>query len=262
MFKVFGLPITNLSLDQAVARIRGYIAPGQKHLVVTANPEILTYARQDASYAKVLGRASLLIPDGIGVVLASYLTKEPLTMGRVTGVELVRKLVQESVKYGYTIYLIGSQSKAILDKATQNLSQDYGKINIVGYEVGPFFNGLAGFPLKFAANDDLIKEITKLRPDILLAAFGHPKQEIWLNYYLPLLPVHVGIGIGGTLDYIAGLCPEPPRLLKMLGFEWFWRLIVNPKLRFSRVFKAIVVFPGLYLAYRLKQMFHVEQFDE
>jgi N-acetylglucosaminyldiphosphoundecaprenol N-acetyl-beta-D-mannosaminyltransferase len=261
MFKVFGCPIANLSLEQVAAQLREYLAQNKQHLVVTANPEILTYAYKHPKYAQVISQASLLIPDGIGVVLASYLSPQPLRQGRVTGVELVRKLIKESGQYGYSVYLVGSQTKDILYKATQNLSKDYGKINIVGYKTGPFFSSEASFPLKSADNDELLKDITELRPDILLVAFGHPKQELWLDYYMSSLPVKIGIGIGGTLDYLAGICPEAPKLFKKMGLEWFWRLITRPKLRFSRIFKAIIVFPVLYLVSRLKQMFHVEHFN-
>ncbi|MBI5466076.1 MAG: WecB/TagA/CpsF family glycosyltransferase [Candidatus Kerfeldbacteria bacterium] len=260
MFRIFGLPIASLSLAQTLECLRGFIASGQKHLVVTANPEILTYAHHHPSYAKVLKKASLLLPDGAGVVLASCLSGQPIFSGRVTGVELVRRLIKESPDYSYTLFLAGSANKSILDKTTQYFSLLYGKINIVGVDSGPTFSKNAKFPLNSVANDQLLANIEKTKPDILLVAFGHPKQELWLDYYLPKLPVHVGIGVGGSFDYFAGVESRAPGFLRAMGLEWLWRLLLSPKLRFKRIFTAVVEFPLLLIGDVLRQMFHVEHF--
>ena len=256
MLSIFGLPIADLDLAEAVERINALVRGHGQHLVVTANPEILVYAQKNQNYREVLAQADLLLPDGVGVVLVSYLCGQPLTRGRVPGVELVERLIAESGNKGYSLFLIGS-SKDILDKTTHYFAYKYSKINIIGYNEGPIFAITDHFPLNLPANDHLIQDIKNLKPDIILVAFGHPKQELWLNYYLPLLPVKVGIGVGGTFDYFAKVAKRAPAWLRKLGLEWLWRFGNEPK-RLGRILTAVVVFPTLVLIGCFKKMFHVE----
>lgn len=256
-FHIFGLTIADGGTTRALDTVQGFLRSGGKHLVVTANPEILVYARRHPAYRQVLRQAALIVPDGAGVVFASWLSGQPLIFGRVTGVELVEKLVSESTKRGFSIFLAGA-SNDVLQKATQYLAYKYGKINIVGYSEGPLFRADSKFPLNDSKNEELINKIRQASPDILLVGFGHPKQELWLSYYLPQLSVKVGIGVGGTFDYLSGVVARAPGLFQSLGLEWLWRLVNEPR-RFKRIFTAVVVFPLILVIDLFKGLFHVEQ---
>jgi N-acetylglucosaminyldiphosphoundecaprenol N-acetyl-beta-D-mannosaminyltransferase len=260
MFTLFGIKIADIDLDKTLAKIQDFLQDGRKHLVVTANPEIMVYAHNHLEYKKILQGADLVVPDGFGLVLASYLGLSPLAKGRVTGVELAENLIKNSTKGGYSIFLVGA-TKDILEKATLNFSSKYTKINIVGYNSGSIFSVDDKFPLQNKENDELLEEIKNKKPDIILVAFGHPKQELWLKYYMSELPVKVGIGIGGALDYFAGKAIVPPKIVRSIGLEWLWRLIMEPK-RAKRIFIAVVIFPVLVLGDLIKKLFHVEQFKD
>jgi N-acetylglucosaminyldiphosphoundecaprenol N-acetyl-beta-D-mannosaminyltransferase len=255
MYKAFGVTIADPGLRGAADLIQASLRLPQSQLVVTANPEILVYARRHPDYRTVLEQSGLVLPDGIGVVLASYLTKTPIVKGRVPGVDLVELLVSESGRNGYSLYFIGNSD---LQKATQYFSLKYSNIRISGYNTGPTFSADEGLPLTSEVNDGLIADIILKKPDIILVGFGHPKQERWLNYYLPKLPVKVGIGVGGSFDYFSGRARRAPRLFRSLGLEWLWRLCVEPS-RFLRILVATVVFPFYLLKDSILQMFHVEQ---
>ena len=155
--------------------------------------------------------------------------------------------------------MTGTQNNDILSKAIENLKNEsvhYCRSLIVGSHSGPqFFKG-DKYPLNDLENEKLLDLIKQTKPDILLVGFGHPKQEMWLKHYLPQLPVKVGIGIGGTLDYWAGLVDKPPILFSKLGLEWLWRLIKQPKIRFKRVFRAVVLFPMKVWIDLLKNVFN------
>jgi len=260
MFRIFGLDIQDISLAEILLKIREAIAVNKQMLIVTANPEILVYSQKSKKYYEILKKA-ILLPDGIGIVLASLFGRHFIKNGRVRGVDLVQELVKNSANLGYSVYIIGTSSNDILQKATQNFSSTYGKINIIGYDSGPNFDKKAEFPLNNVENDKLLTILQQLKPDVLLVAFGHPKQEFWLDYYLPQLPVKIGIGVGGTFDYLAGVVKSPPLMFKRLGLEWFWRLIIQPA-RIKRIFTAVIVFPCLFGGYLIKKLFHVEQLDK
>lgn len=258
MFQLFGINLADVSLRGAADLIQASLRlPGQQ-LVVTANPEILVYARRHPSYRSLLQGASLVLPDGMGVLLASYLSAHPLRKGRVRGVDLVDILVRESGTKAYSVFFIGSASNDILQKATLNFINKYSKINIVGCESGPRLGSNSDFPISDPNNDKLLEIIREKKPDIILVGFGHPKQELWLSYYLPQLPVKVGIGVGGSFDYFAGVVSRAPRFMQSIGLEWLWRLLLEPW-RIKRIFTALVIFPWLLLVDCFRRMFHMEQ---
>lgn len=258
MYKVFGISVADVGLRGAADLVQASLRlPGQQ-LVVTANPEILVYAHQARVYREILKHAGLVVPDGIGVVLASYLGLKPIRLGRVTGVELTELLVKESNLKNYSVYFVGGDYDT-LQKATHYLVDKYGKINISGYFVGPRLSPKDSFPLAGDVNQALVDDILLKKPDIIFVGFGHPKQELWFNYYLPrLVGVKVGIGVGGAFDYFSGKICRAPNWLRMLGLEWLWRLLADPG-RLSRILVAVLVFPALVLLDGIKNLFHVEQ---
>jgi N-acetylglucosaminyldiphosphoundecaprenol N-acetyl-beta-D-mannosaminyltransferase len=87
----------------------------------------------------------------------------------------------------------------------------------------------------------VIKQLQELRPDILVVAYGAPKQEIWMSTHQDL-PIRLVAGLGGTLDMITGTLPRAPKFFRVVHFEWLWRLVLQPK-RFKRIFQALLVFP-------------------
>jgi N-acetylglucosaminyldiphosphoundecaprenol N-acetyl-beta-D-mannosaminyltransferase len=98
------------------------------------------------------------------------------------------------------------------------------------------------------------RHLAAYAPELLLVAFGHPKQEMWIARHLPDLPsVKVAVGIGGTLDYWSGAKKRAPQFLRSLGLEWFWRLMQEPK-RWRRIFDAVVVFPSLVLWDKIRKV--------
>ena len=97
-----------------------------------------------------------------------------------------------------------------------------------------------------------MEKIREEAPDILLIALGHGKQEKWIAAHLPELPsVKVAMGVGGAFDFIAGRVLRAPRILRRLGLEWLWRLILQPS-RLPRIWRAVIKFPILVLRAKLQ----------
>ncbi len=242
MFRLLGIPVADVSVTQAAARVAELVQGSGGYLVVTLNPEIVVAAARSESYRQALCQASLVVADGTGIVLASYLCGQPIRHGRVTGVDLVHEIVKNSSKAMYSVMLAGS-TREVLDKTTLKFASMYNNSNII-----------ATFSKADRSKDDnpraeeteLYYEVMKWKPDVLLLAFGHPRQELWIAKNAKRLPCKVMIGVGGSFDYISGQVTRAPLLLRRFGFEWFWRLLLQPK-RVKRINKALLIFPFVFI---------------
>lgn len=256
MFSLFGVKINNLTLPEAVDKIEGFVNDGAKHLVVTANPEIIIEAKRNAIYLEALKSASLVVADGAGLLLASYLYQQRISKGRVTGVDLVDFLIKESGKRHFSVFLAGS-TQSILNKTTHYFSSKYSQINIIGT-----YSFYSSEDIK-NKNQDLTEEIQltkilkEIKPDILLLAFGHPRQELWLYEHLAELPIKVGIGVGGAFDFISGKVRRAPAIVRRAYLEWLWRLLIQPW-RIRRIIGAVILFPAAIISDLIRKKFHME----
>jgi N-acetylglucosaminyldiphosphoundecaprenol N-acetyl-beta-D-mannosaminyltransferase len=255
MFSLFGITIANISLAEVISKLTEFRRAGGKHMVVTANPEIMLEAKRNPQYQKILKQASLVVPDGFGLILASYLLGQPLTRGRVTGVDLTREIIKNSGEQGYTVFLAGSTID-VLNKTTLYFKSNYKNINIVGKYSAlthPLHaDKLLGRQLLVHESEELIRLINYANPDVLLLAFGHPKQEFWLAEHINELSIKIGIGVGGTFDYLSGTVRRAPIIFQVLGLEWLFRLINEPQ-RWRRIYNAVVVFPLAVFVEFIKQ---------
>ncbi|HBV33129.1 TPA: hypothetical protein DEB72_01185 [Patescibacteria group bacterium] len=196
------------------------------------------HAKKNNDYYRILKHASLLIPDGAGITSLSYLFNEPLTKGRVMGVNLAERVLKESAFYDLKVFIIGDNLDVL-----KNVANKYG--GKISYAAGPMFNNWENFPLADQTNDFLIERIEAESPDILLVGFGAPKQERWIDYYLPKLStVKIAMGVGGSLDYLGERLKRAPLWMQTSGIEWLWRVILQPK-RIFRIIRAVFIFPIL-----------------
>ncbi len=236
---ILGVPIDDLTLDETLGRIREFIQSGRFHQVATANTDFLVRAMADDGLRLILRQADMVLADGMPVVWASRLMGTPLR-GRVTGSDLVPRLATISAAAGYRIFMLGARPE-VAQAAKYRLEKDNPGILIVGCLSPP----LAG-PLEMN-NTEILAAVEAAHPDILLVAFGNPKQEKWIWMHRDRLKVPVCIGVGGTFDFIAGASRRAPAWMQRSGFEWLHRLIQNPARLWRRYGTDIVKFT-LFLA--------------
>jgi N-acetylglucosaminyldiphosphoundecaprenol N-acetyl-beta-D-mannosaminyltransferase len=217
---LFGLPITNVTMAQAVARIEEHIHSGQTHQIATANLDFARNSLKDPYLQRIICECTMVLPDGAPMVWASRLFGTPLKE-RVTGVDLIPQLARLSAERGYKIFLLGS-SEENSRRAAAVLEGRFPGVQIVG-RLSPEIR-----PLHEMDHEAILEAIDAVRPDILLVAFGNPKQEIWLYRHRDRLKVPVAIGIGGALDMIAGQLKRAPRWVQTLQMEWGFRLAQEP----------------------------------
>ncbi|HKM39952.1 MAG TPA: WecB/TagA/CpsF family glycosyltransferase [bacterium] len=213
---ILGVPLQSVSLDEAVAQVSNWLQGDVTRLVFTPNAEIIALAQDNAALKQALAQADLTVPDGIGVVWAAHLLGQPLK-GRVPGIELLDRLLQMAAMDNYSVYLFGG-CPGVAAEAKRRLEERYGDLNIVGFHHGYFD----------AEEEKKVQaEIQALRPDILAVALGAPKQELWLIENVGSLPVKLALGVGGSLDVIAGKVKRAPLLWRRLGLEWLYRIMTD-----------------------------------
>jgi N-acetylglucosaminyldiphosphoundecaprenol N-acetyl-beta-D-mannosaminyltransferase len=215
---ILGVRIDDVTYVEALAILRAAIASRQPHAVTTPNPEIVMLARRDAPFRQVLNRAALNIPDGVGLLLAARLFGDRLRE-HVQGTDLVLMLAAESVSAGYRWFLLGGYGD-VAERAAIGLQRQFPGLQIVG--------ALPGSPRQ---EDDAATQATIRRAgqiDVLLVAYGAPKQEHWLDRNLAVLQIPVGIGVGGVFNYLSGTTPRAPQWVRRLHFEWLHRLLTQP----------------------------------
>lgn len=215
--KILGVQVDAVTMAQAVERVAELIDNGKPSLVATANAEMLLRATHDAELKSILNAAKLVVPDGAGTVWAArHLGKE--MPERVAGADLVLELMKLAPVKSWKFFLFGS-APGIADKAKLKAEALCPGIKIVGTRNG-----------YFTADDEpaIIDKIKSARADILLAALGVPKQEKWLAAHIDELNVPVSIGVGGTLDVMAGAVRRAPLWMQRARLEWLFRAMLQP----------------------------------
>jgi N-acetylglucosaminyldiphosphoundecaprenol N-acetyl-beta-D-mannosaminyltransferase len=218
--KYLDVYVSTLNYDEILADIEKRMAAGERSTIVAVNPEKLIAANKDENVKQLINSATYQIPDGIGVVLASKLKGGRIT-SRVTGIDMMERLIELSAKKGYRVFLYGAKEE-VVKKAKENLEAKYPGLQIVGYSNG-YVNDY----------DSLVQKINESNADILFVALGSPRQELWIKTYMNDLNVKVLQGVGGSFDVFAGHVKRAPKLFRNLGLEWFYRLVTDPK-RFKR----------------------------
>ena len=213
---ILGLPVHDVTLAEAVQLIRAWSREGSDlQQVVTLNPEMVMAARRDPAFRTVVEQAALVTADGIGLILAARWRGTPLR-ARVTGVDLVEALARTEVR----LFFLGA-APGVAERAAAVLARSAGA-TIVGT--------WAGSPRPEDAPEALAR-IAAARPDVLCVAYGAPAQDCWIARHraeLKTAGVRVALGVGGTFDYLAGIVPRPPRVVRQLGLEWLYRLLRQP----------------------------------
>ena len=205
--KILGVEITKAPKKEILDYIITGLKEGRrKFYIVTPNPEIIMLAQRSRSFMDILNGATVSLPDGIGVLAAGNILKKGIKE-RITGVDFMLDLCKECARVGLSIGLLGGR-EGVAEKTAECLRKKY-----------------PGLVVKLATSD---QASTSSHIDILFVAFGAPKQEEWIVEYLDKLDVTAMMGVGGAFDYISGKVKRAPKMVRMIGMEWAYRLVRQP----------------------------------
>ncbi len=248
---VMGVDFHKLTSDEAVSVVDRFMRSGEQHMVVTPNPEIVLEARKDPKYKKILNKASLRIADGIGILWAANLAKHQGRLARVghgvlslmllsirskgelpervTGTDLMEKLIHQSHKMEAKIFLLGAApgvARRVADK----------------WRFDQIVGAFSGSPHP-RDEAEIVDRINASEANMLFVAYGAPNQEKWILRNLEKIPnIRVAMGVGGAFDFVAGVKHRAPTWMQKSGLEWVYRIVQEPR-RIKRILNATLVFP-------------------
>ena len=215
--QILGLPVDAITYDQWLNQIGDWVAGDTPHHVCTVNPEMLMIAQGDPNFRHILKRADLCVPDGVGLLWAAKRQSTPLPQ-RVTGSDGLPIIAARAAEAGWRLFFLGA-GEGVAEQAAEILRQKHPGLNIVGTYSG------SPAPIE---EDAIVQRINDSGADLLFVAYGAPEQDKWIARNLPRLNVKMAIGVGGALDFIAGVMPRAPMWMQRLALEWLFRLYLQP----------------------------------
>lgn len=214
---VLGVPVDAVDMELALDRINAMLAGNETQIVLAVNPEKVMAAQQDPLLLRALASASLLIPDGIGIVLATRLL-HGMRMKRVPGSDLMPEICRIAALKGKSVFLFGAKP-GVAEKAASLLQRRYPNLQVAGSCHGYWPE---------EEMDVLVQTINRSGAAVLFVGLGSPRQEYWLARHQGQLGVQVCQAVGGTFDAICGNPRRAPQWVQRIHMEWLHRLVVQP----------------------------------
>lgn len=241
--KIFKIWVDPVDRMEAIRRVKKFLEKGRRpHAIFAVNPEKNFSVPKNTDLYETFKKAELLIPDGIGIVLAARIL-HGIRIERVPGAEFIFDICKIAVADQYKVYIYGA-TEDVNKKAVEELNKKYPGLRIVGRT-----NGY----VKASEMSDLVDRINASKAEILFLALGSPKQEKWYAEHKNRLNhVRVVQCIGGTLDTIVGTVKRAPKLWCKMQLEWLYRLISEPR-RIKRQ-KVLPVFAAMVFITKIKQL--------
>lgn len=215
---VAGIPVANVSEDEAVEVIDKLVSVGGAHYGAVVNAAKLVAANRDENLKRVLLDADLVTADGMSVVWASRVLGCGLKE-RVTGIDLFQHLVERAASKRLSVYFLGAREESVRG-IVDRFSVEYPALRIAGYHNGYFED---------SEWRSVCEKIRLSGADLLFVAMGSPKQEYWIASSVSLTGVSFAMGVGGSFDHLSGFARRAPRWMQRMGLEWLHRLALEPR---------------------------------
>jgi len=220
--QILGIPISTERPEIILEQIIKGLAEHKEFVhVLSLNPETMVQSAKDPLFRKIIMEAKYTINDGVGVVLASRILNGAF-VPRMTGVDLMEKLINEASGKSLRVLLIGGKP---------NLAEQLADCYNRSYPASSF-KGVVGFKDVKAPSQQESKEVLSIvvamRPQMIFVAFGSPEQEKWIYENRASLQGITCIGVGGSFDFLAGVVTRAPKLIRRVGLEWLYRLVKQP----------------------------------
>ncbi|MBI4714066.1 WecB/TagA/CpsF family glycosyltransferase [Candidatus Uhrbacteria bacterium] len=237
-YNIFGVSIDDISTNEITDLFLNWLNGSQAKIIFTPNPEFLLLARKNKNFTQILNQSDLSLPDGIGLKFAITALTNYRVENRQTGIDTLLILAKICSETGKRLVLIGGVDN-VASETAHILSQHFPKldINLIDLEI------ISGNASQVSIPKKLIDEINSRSPDVLAVALSFGKQECFIFEILKFIPsLKIAIGVGGAFDTISGRLKRAPVWMRKNGFEWLWRVIIEPK-RIIRILRATIVFP-------------------
>ncbi len=240
---LFGLNFAAETLSSVAEEIARRAERREKELVFTANIDHLVLLQESIRFHRAYDQATVVTPDGMPIVWISRILKRPLPE-RVAGSDLVVEIAKKLPTKRLSVFFLGGEP-GVAERAAETLQRLAPGLSVVGTLSPPLL-----FEEDESKNISIIEAVTTANPDLLLVGLGAPRQEIWLCENRHRLSFGVGMGVGGTFDFLAGHVRRAPRWVRNAGFEWAFRLAMEPR----RLWKRYLVRDVKFLSLAIREM--------
>jgi N-acetylglucosaminyldiphosphoundecaprenol N-acetyl-beta-D-mannosaminyltransferase len=212
--------VDRIDFAAAMGRVRQAIQVRRPCQIVTVNVDFVKLAKADSAYRRLINTADLSVADGMPLLWAARLIGAPLPE-RITGTDLVIGCAQMAATEGHRLFLLGA-APGVAEQAAAELERRFPGLTVCGTYAPPFG--------PWAEDEDrqIVERIRAARPDVLFVAFGAPRQDVWIREHMAELDVPVSVGIGGTLNFLAGKIRRAPQWMQDFGLEWLYRVVQEP----------------------------------
>ncbi|WP_311407887.1 WecB/TagA/CpsF family glycosyltransferase [Liquorilactobacillus uvarum] len=233
---ILGTNFTKITNQELLNQLKKDSTLHKNRFVVTANPEIVLFARQNKKYASILNTADYTTADGIGIIKGAKILGRPLPE-RVTGYDTLLSLLKFANEQKKRVFFLGAKP-LVINKLIDKIKQNYPNLIIAGQHDGYFKDEAS-----------IVQEIKQSSPDFVFVALGFPKQEFFINHYRQSSPA-IWMGVGGSFDVLAGITKRAPLFWQKHHIEWLYRLLQEP----SRFGRMLALPKYLLLIFRAKIM--------
>lgn len=239
-FSLLGVPIDPLTTSDVLDKIKVYQSSNRRFVhIVSVNPENIIIAQENQQFKQICWNSDLALTDGIGTLIGLKIMGD-MVPERVQGSILLPRLLDLAGRMSSTVVLIGSQAN-LAEEIAKCYSRSYPEATFIG--TNGYKNILTPTPEEDAAIEVIVR---RTRPHFVFLAFGSPAQEIWIDTHKKILEGAICMGVGGAFDYLSGAIQQPPDVIRKVGLEWLYRLIIQPW-RIQRQFKRLPIFIGMIL---------------
>lgn len=211
-----------VGFDEAIDAIDELVAARRGGYVVTPNVDHVVLAESDPGLRAAYAGASLSLADGMPLLWISRAMGHPLPE-KVSGSDLIRPVAQRAAREGWRVYLLGA-APGVGAMAAERLRAENPGLVVAGVDAPPL-----GFERDPAQLGAVIARANAAAPDVVFVALGCPKQELFMASQARELAPAVLLGIGASLDFVAGTIRRAPRWMSRAGLEWLFRLSQDPK---------------------------------
>ena len=221
-FNFAGLQFANWSVPEAVQQLTKFMLAKQKKIVFTANADHITQLQKNEKFKFAYDKADIITADGMPIVWASRLIGPPLK-ARVTGADLFPLLCEQCALNNLSVFLLGA-APGVAQEAAERLKDKYNGLNVCGVLSPPL-----GFENSETEKNKIIEALQLASPDFIAVAFGAPKQEIWISENANHFSKGCFMGVGASIDFIAGVQTRAPAIFQSLNMEWLYRWGCQPR---------------------------------
>lgn len=247
---ILGVLVNAVQISDVIARMQDWIAQrGECRTIAVTGMHGIMEAHHDPAFKNILNSSTLVVPDGMPLVWLARLRGTQLKR-RVYGPELMATFCEISTKKGHRHFLYGG-APGVAEKLAEELANQHPGLVIAGTYSPPFR------PLTAEEDEEVIRQISAAKPDVLWVGLSTPKQERWMAAHHNLLKIPVLVGVGAAFDIHSGYKKQAPAWMREHGLEWFFRLVQEPK----RLWRRYVLYGSEFLFYVTLDLLGLHRFE-